>query len=107
MAACVSSEIMAIENFLRAVESSSDPRILIDAKVNEKSVIYAGYTALHFAVEFGNYQTAKLLLDHCADIYACDAGRSTPLHLALELADTKMIDLILQYDEMLENVVDK
>lgn len=64
------------------------------------SSIYAGYTPLHFAVDFGQYEVAELLLEqYDADIYEQNADGSTPLHLAAERRDVAMIDLILRYDD--------
>lgn len=60
--------------------------------------LYAGYTPLHMAVEYGRADTAVMLLSYGADLHARDANGSTPVHLALERRDIDMVELLFEYD---------
>lgn len=68
---------------------------------------YAGYSPLHFAVMFGRYEIAALLLRNGASIYVQDYNGSTPIHLALYTANQQMIDLLFAHDHRNENFVNK
>ncbi|XP_058800189.1 serine/threonine-protein phosphatase 6 regulatory ankyrin repeat subunit C-like [Phymastichus coffea] len=60
---------------------------------------YAGYTPIHFAVAYGQLEVAQYLLNISYSlIYLVDRTLSTPLHLAAQNRDIRMIDLIFQYD---------
>lgn len=73
----------------------------------KSSYSHAGYTPLHFAVEHGRLEIAEFLLHRGADIHRQNASGSTVLHLALELRNIEMIDLILRFDETKINRVNK
>jgi len=53
-------------------------------------------TALHLAVEGGDCEVAKLILDAGAALDELDFDRSTPLHHALEMQDVEMMDLLIE-----------
>lgn len=81
-------------------------RVFLQVSLTTGSV-HAGYTALHFAVRYGRYENAKILLQNGASVCIADINGSTPIHLALERRNSKMIDLLFQYDGSNENVVNK
>lgn len=68
---------------------------------------YAGFTALHFAVEYGKIDIAACLLKNNASVYVQDANGTTPLHLACYRRNIEMIDLLLKYDRAYTDVLDK
>ena len=51
---------------------------------------------LHFAVQNGDAEKARLLISNGADINAFDQIDKTPLHYAVENEDFKLIDLLLE-----------
>ena len=59
------------------------------------------YTPLHFAVQDGAVDAARVLLEHGADVQAVYAPGATPLHLAVirwrKSPDGAMIKLLLQH----------
>lgn len=68
---------------------------------------YAGFTPLHMAVWHNRPETAELLLNYGADLWARDFQGSTPLHLALERKNDQLIDLLLSYDYKRENYINE
>ncbi|KAJ8669348.1 hypothetical protein QAD02_000607 [Eretmocerus hayati] len=75
--------------------------IALGDNVNEsvdssKSTQWGGYTPLHFAVESHSVEIVKLLLDNGADIMRTDANSMTPLHLAHEMRNEIIIDVLLK-----------
>ncbi|XP_069682137.1 uncharacterized protein [Periplaneta americana] len=58
-----------------------------------------GATPLHSAVGFRAFDTAKLLLDHGANIEARESGlsRETPLHFAARVGDLAIVKLLIEY----------
>ncbi|KAJ8682458.1 hypothetical protein QAD02_018250 [Eretmocerus hayati] len=68
----------------------------INKAVKENSMCWPGYTALHFAVHYGCYETVDVLLKCGADITAKEARQMTPLQLAHLHRNEDIIDLILR-----------
>lgn len=68
---------------------------------------HAGYTPLHFAVEYGRHELVEYLLERGANLYLQDRNGSTPLHLALEYCDIKMVNLICYYISKFDNIVNR
>ena len=58
--------------------------------------------ALQFAVELGQAESAKLLLDYGADKHVTDEMRRTPLHTAAERGDVAVVNALLQSKVNLE-----
>lgn len=57
-------------------------------------------TPLHLAVSNGHYEIAKYLLEQQADIWAVDELNNIPLDYAIDEKDSKMINLLLQHQEI-------
>ncbi len=54
-----------------------------------------GYTALHFAVFYGNYEVAEVLLDGGANIDAINDAGQTPLMIAAYYGNVKTAKLLI------------
>ena len=66
--------------FLRIKWFSADPNLISDFEEDNDT----GYTALHFAARFNNYQCIQLLIDHGADIQVESTNRNyTPYVIAI------------------------
>ena len=80
------------------VKYSLKNREIINA-VNDKSC-----TPLHFAVDRGEYNITKLLLNSNADIYSQDIEKSTVLHHAVKIVDqgkaVSIIDLLKTFENI-------
>jgi ankyrin repeat protein len=56
-----------------------------------------GYTALHYAIEEGDFELVKFLLDHNANPNIQDANGVTPYNLARSYAGLEpIVELLLQ-----------
>lgn len=84
MVACTGSEWVIPKEYLRVAEIRpwTSPTTLIEGRVKDVVAMYAGYTPLHFAAEFGRADTVNLLLDHGVDEDSVTAQRLTPRALA-------------------------
>jgi len=82
MAASYSDKTAIVKQFLSA-----------GVDVNEKNP--RAYTALHFAVFYGNYEIASLLLDAGAFVDARNNIGQTPLMIAAYYGNTKTVKLLL------------
>lgn len=69
--------------------------VLLSWNPNLELCDYDKRVALHRAAEFGLIECARMLLDSGAYVDASDAWGDTPLHLAISLQSTDMIDLLL------------
>ncbi|OXU29408.1 hypothetical protein TSAR_002204 [Trichomalopsis sarcophagae] len=86
--ACMRDDASVVEGFLqRGVE--------INMAVNTDSVLWPGYTPLHFAVEHDCTEIVQLLLNFGADISLKNSIGMTPLHFAIHRQDKKIIDSLL------------
>lgn len=87
MAACAANNSSIAAQYLRVSQLQSETSLtsLINNKVVESSDLpYKGYTALHFAAEFGRLDTVKLLLAHDAPSFVLSSENETPLVVALK-----------------------
>jgi ankyrin repeat protein len=64
------------------------------AKPLEMPLRQPGGTALHDAVQWGRCDLVRILVTHKADVNAKDDDGRTPLQVAIDKADSKMIDLL-------------
>lgn len=55
----------------------------------------------------GKHEIVDFLCCYDADVYAQNRFGSTPIHLALEKRDTRMIDILFHYDSINENYVNE
>jgi len=78
-----------------------DPRPLakffLEHGANIDGKRFDGWTPLHLAVHFHEYQMAEWLLNHGAKVWARDKEGNTPLHDAALYRKRKMIKLLLKY----------
>ena len=86
--ACARNCITAVKNYLRLGEN-------IDTYAESTFINSLRYTPLHFAVDFQSREAVELLLKCGASITAKDNKENTPLHLASNLYDKSLIDLLL------------
>ncbi len=56
-----------------------------------------GWTALHYAVYYGYYKTAKYLLENGALTEVRNKDGETPLHIAVKKGNIKLVKLLLEY----------
>ncbi|KAK2745520.1 hypothetical protein FQN57_003645 [Myotisia sp. PD_48] len=57
-------------------------------------------TALHFAASCGSISSVKLLLEHGANINAQNLIQATPLHAAISSRHERVVELLLQHQEI-------
>jgi len=67
--------------------------------VNQTSL---GSTALHYAVFYNHFESARLLIDNYADIDAQNDLGLTPLHWAVDRGHTAVVKLLLEHGASLE-----
>ncbi|XP_058800137.1 ankyrin-3-like [Phymastichus coffea] len=98
--ACTRSNIDIVKEFFDTGKANMYGQVNLDCATE-----YAGYTPLHFAVKYGRHEMTKFLCMYEAEMYIQDSKGSTPIHLALEKRDVKMIDIISYYDSQHINYV--
>lgn len=81
-------DAVSIQEFLDAGED-----------VNQTSL---GSTALHYAVFYNHFESARLLIDNYADIDAQNDLGLTPLHWAVDRGHTAVVKLLLEHGASLE-----
>ncbi|HEV8590935.1 MAG TPA: ankyrin repeat domain-containing protein [Pyrinomonadaceae bacterium] len=81
-------------------------RIMMRSKINVKDKAYDGITPLHAAIETGNIEITRYLLEHGAKTNIRDFQKRTPLMMMDEDATPELFDLLTQYGAKL-NLVDK
>lgn len=90
--ACIRNNQTVVQYFLKSGVKIEDP-------VNTDSLLWPGYTALHFAVEFNCFHVTKLLLDAGANRKAENANGQMPFALAKNnFTDTSMLNYYLTYE---------
>lgn len=89
----------------RATESAVI-RCLLEAGATIDVRDYIGRTPLHYAVQRGNSELAKILLEIGVDPNICgdECRGATPLHSAAESAQCDMIELLIDYGADLEYI---
>lgn len=69
---------------------------LLDANANPNAPLPCGCTALHHAVRGGRRAVAIILLEYGADVQKVNEDdEETPLHVAVELDDIELVELML------------
>lgn len=86
--ACINNNVTDIRKLL-------NNNALINSRINSDSPSWLSYTPLHLAVCGEHLDIIRLLIDSDADMTAKDARAKTPLHLAFENKNNKIVDLIL------------
>ena len=86
--ACARNCLSVVKTYLRLGE-------YINTCAESTFINYFGYTPLHFAVDFQSRETVELLLKCGASVTAKDKKQNTPLHLASNLHDKSLMDLLL------------
>lgn len=99
MAACAGSMPHIVDEFL--YERSSTPAThLIGSRVQDLiDHPYAGYSPIHFAVEFGNLDTVQLLLDYGASCFSMTSYNFSPMELAYQNGFEDIVFLLQKYAE--------
>lgn len=88
------------QEYLKAVKNNNISKIVnlvsegIDVNVKDAK---NGWTALHYAVYYGHYKTAKYLLENGAITEVRNNKGETPLHLAVKVGNEKLVKLLLEY----------
>ena len=75
-----------------------DNGVPVDEKTDSTNEILAESTPLHLAAYYGRYESAKVLLDYCADTNARNINKMTPLHLAVMRNHVKIVELLMKYN---------
>ena len=81
-------------------------RVMMRSRVNVKDKAYDGISPLHAAVETGNVDIARYLLQNGAKANIRDFKKRTPLMMLDEDASPEMFDLLISYGAKV-NLVDK
>ena len=81
-------------------------RVMMRARVNVKDKAYDGISPLHAAVETGNIEIARYLLQSGAKVNIRDFKKRTPLMMLDEDATPEMFQLLISYGAKV-NLVDK
>jgi ankyrin repeat protein len=76
------------------------------AEVSSVNIIHKK-SPLHFAIEFSDFETVKLLADTTTNINVRDSFGNTPLHKAAELNKVQIVDLLLQHPAVKVNAVNR
>ncbi|KAJ8675017.1 hypothetical protein QAD02_010803 [Eretmocerus hayati] len=88
--------IACLRNRVDVVKRLMECKADIDLPVEFWSVYWAGYTPLHFAVDFECVETVQFLVSIGADITIRNYFDNTALHLADSMRNEKIIDIILE-----------
>lgn len=72
-------------------------KLLIDAGANIESKSLTGYTALHYAVQYGLIVVMQLLLENGANVHAELEFGQTPLHVAGIYGHMEAVKLLFSY----------
>jgi ankyrin repeat protein len=54
-----------------------------------------GWTALHYACQYGDLESVKILIDHHADINSFSNNKRTPLHLAAKMNRFEIVNYLI------------
>ena len=76
------------------------------AEINSVNLIYKK-SPLHFAIEYSDFDTVKLLVDTSTNVNVRDSFGNTPLHKAAELDKPEIVDLLLQHPAIKVNAVNR
>ncbi|KAL7290209.1 hypothetical protein TKK_0015915 [Trichogramma kaykai] len=99
--------VACIKNKTDIIKHMMKESIYINEQVDLNATMWAGYTALHFAVLFNSFETIKLLLSHKADVTIKNADHMTALHLAYKKNNETAIGLLLDvHEKNFKNPVD-
>lgn len=107
MAACAIGDANTIEQYLHVAENSKFSALsLLNGRVKDvPEYEFAGYTALHFAAEFGHFHVVKGLLQVGAQHLALTTNGFTAYALADRQQHREVCWLFQQWIEYLETQV--
>lgn len=89
---------MSLLHFLTLIDATTLVGKILNldnAEINAQDLTY-GYTALHYAVDGGNFEMVKLLLKNGAYIDAKNKFKNTPLYNAVKNGQTLIIEYLLK-----------
>ena len=72
-------------------------RVAMRERVNARDKSYAGMSPLHAAVETGNIEIARFLLEHGAKVNIRDHEKRTPMMMLDEDATPEIVQLLINY----------
>ncbi|KAJ8673854.1 hypothetical protein QAD02_005116 [Eretmocerus hayati] len=87
--------IACMRNNISVVKKLIEHGANVNEQVDQKALSFAGYTPLHFAVENHAIDIVQVLVDNGASVIKKNAYSLTPLHLAHEVRDEDIIDILL------------
>ncbi|RUM57035.1 MAG: hypothetical protein DSY60_05675 [Persephonella sp.] len=96
--------------YLNAVKHNNVSKVVnlvsegLDVNVRDEK---NGWTALHYAVYYGYYKTAKYLLENGALTEVRNKDGETPLHIAVKKGNIKLVKLLLEYGAETEVIDNK
>lgn len=70
-------------------------KMFLDAGVDANEINAKGYSALHFAAFYGNYEAILLLLEKGANIDAMNDAGETPLMIAASYGNAKTVGVLI------------
>ena len=77
-------------------------RVLMRARINVRDKAYDGLSPLHAAVQNGNVEIARFLLERGAKVNIRDFEKRTPIMMLDEDASVEMVQLLLSYGAKLK-----
>jgi ankyrin repeat protein len=104
--AVIESTNPLVEAVLREDLEDVKARVMMRARINSRDKGYDGMSPLHAAVETGNLEIAKFLLERGARPNIRDFQKRTPIMMLDEDASPAMLDLLLRYGAKIQ-LVDK
>jgi ankyrin len=76
--------------------------ILVEGKANVNAKSRGGHSPLFWAVNCGNMDLVKYLLDHEADIEIETNDNIRPIHVAVQQKNLRMVKLLLRHKAQLD-----
>lgn len=93
---CLVAEDMTPSMMASYLDRVAILKMFLDASVGVGETNTRGYTSLHYAVFYGNYEAVTLLLDRGADVNARNNVGQTALMIAAFYGNTKTVSLLIK-----------